>query len=197
MPTTSGTGPTVARRRSTTWSSCSVGTTGSPRGRVPRQAGCGRRRGVLPAGRPTAAGSADTGLDGSAVGAGEGADRTGGRRDRSRHPHARLARRASRPGLGYYPPIVASAPAGGDDLWAAGGRPDLTVDTLSGGVAVSVATGDARRRRMFARPCSTTSLLSCTPPRLRYPKMYHLTFRSHAREGIERERWWRRWRSPG
>ena len=66
------------------------------------------------------------GLDRPVVGAGEGAARTGAHLHRPRHPHARLARRASGPGLGN-PPVVASAPAGGgDDLQAAAGRPVLT-----------------------------------------------------------------------
>ena len=109
---------------------------GGSRGGVPRHPRCRRRRGVRPAGRPPAAGSAGAaGLDGSAVGAGEGAARPGGRLHRPRHPHARLARRASGPGLGD-PPVVASAPTSGGDLRAAGGGPVLTVSV---GIAVSMA----------------------------------------------------------
>ena len=98
---------------------------GGARGRVPRHPECARRRPFLPAGRSSAAGSAGAAeLDGQAAGAGTRAARAGGHRYRSRHPHTRLARRATGSGLGD-PPIVASAPARGGDR-RAGARPPLT-----------------------------------------------------------------------
>ena len=151
---------------------------GSRRG-VPGLAGCGRRRGLRSAGRPSAAGSAGAaGLDGSAVGAGEGAARTRRRLHRPRHPHARLARRAPGPGLGD-PPAVASAPAGGDDLPAAAGRPVLTA-SVGKAVAMAARVGPAhpagaamgrhttrRLRQWLCRQAQgdrrRLAFLSCTP----------------------------------